>query len=128
MCNVSNPSRNSALLYQSSKGTGTCGYLRTPQTEILRKRHDAFDTTLQLCENRFLHVVILCTQSQFISGSSVKVFLIANGLRQHFNNTFLESMFGSIFGFQKRMLLHLLEYTKLYETCKFFQSRVQNNW
>ena len=68
-------------MYQSSQGIGTCGYLnlRTPQTEILRK-HDAFDTTLQLCENRFLHVVILCNQSQFISGSSVKVFLIANGL------------------------------------------------
>ena len=45
---------------------------------------------------------------------------------QHFNNNFLESMFGSIFGFQKRMLLHLLECTKLYETCKFFQSRVEN--
>ena len=66
---------------QSGQGIGTCGYLnlRTPQTEILRK-HDAFDTTLQLCENRFLDVVILCNQSQFISGSSVKVFLIANGL------------------------------------------------
>ena len=66
-------------MYQSSQGNGTCGYLRTPQTEILRQ-HDAFDTTLQLCENRFLDVVILCNQSQFISGSSVKVFLIANGL------------------------------------------------
>ncbi len=38
-------------MYQSSQGIGTCGYLRAPQTEILRK-HDAFDTTLQLCENR----------------------------------------------------------------------------
>ena len=69
-------------MYQSSQGIGTCGYLnlRTPQTEILRK-HDAFDTTSQLCDwNRFLDVVILCNQSQFISGSSVKVFLIANGL------------------------------------------------
>ena len=68
-------------MYQSSQGVGTCEYLnlRTPQTEILRK-HDAFDTTLQLCENRFLDVVILCNRSQFISGSSVKVFLIANGL------------------------------------------------
>ena len=68
-------------MYQSSQGIGTCGYLnlRTPQMEILRQ-HDAFDTTLQLCENRFLDVVILCNRSQFISGSSVKVFLIANGL------------------------------------------------
>ena len=38
-------------MYQSSQGIGTCGYLnlRTPQTEILRK-HDAFDTTSQLCD------------------------------------------------------------------------------
>ena len=47
---------------------------------------------------------------------------------QHFNNTYLESMFGLIFGLQKRLLLCLLyslDYTKLYETCKFFQSTVR---
>ena len=66
------------LMYQTSQGIATCGYLRTPQTEIFR-RHDAFDTTLQVCENRFLDVVVLCNRSQFISGSSVKIFLVANG-------------------------------------------------
>ena len=74
-------------MYQSSQGIGTCGYLRSPQTEMLRK-HDVFDTTLQLCENRFLDVVILCNRSQFISGSSVKVFLIANG-RDNISITFI---------------------------------------
>ena len=47
-------------MYQTSQGIGTCGYLRTPQMEIFRK-HDAFDTTLQLCENRLLDVVICTT-------------------------------------------------------------------
>ena len=60
-------------MYQSSQGIGTCGYLRTPQTEILRQ-HDAFDTTLQLCKKGVLDVVMLCNQSQFISGNSVNIF------------------------------------------------------
>mgnify|MGYP006265205751 CR=1 FL=1 len=37
-------------MYQTSQGIATCRYTRTPKTQIFRK-HDAFDITLQLCEN-----------------------------------------------------------------------------
>ena len=61
------------LMYQSSPGIGTCGYISSPQLDLLRKC-DVFESALQLLRMWKLIVVILCNRYKFMSGSSVKVF------------------------------------------------------